>query len=138
MDFKKLSDLATLFRVSQFYAHQAHNLTYGTSFFSDHAFFGDLYSVYESAYDSLIERIIGLGGKPDIQQIARTAVDKFASQTDSTPDKFYKRVGATEVEIRKLSEAAIEGQSEGTKNFLQGLCDESEQRSYKILQRIKS
>ena len=56
-----MHDLAIILRSAQLYAHNAHNMTKGKTFFSDHKFFGQLYPVYEEAYDSIVERMIGLG-----------------------------------------------------------------------------
>jgi len=133
-----LSSLASLYRLSQLYAHMAHNLTGGETFFQDHSFFGDLYGTYEDAYDGIIERMIGIGQTPDIVGITKKACEFLADHSsDKTAEVFYSKLSATEIQIRGLIDNVLKGQSQGTTNFLQGLADESEVRSFKISQRLK-
>lgn len=134
----KLCTLASFYRAAQLYAHMAHNVTYGPTFYQDHAAFGDLYNTYEDAYDALIERAMGLGGKPNFKDITQKACEMFCFGSDDSECKvMFTRLCATEGEIREFIDKALEGASEGTKNFLQGLADESEQRTYKLKQRLK-
>lgn len=133
-----LHGLATAYRAAQFYAHFCHHACHGPTFMQDHSFFGELYSAYESAYDDLMERSIGLGGSPNYASITKDAADTFAGYAgDTKVQDMYQTVHDTELEIRHLIDSSLEGQSQGTTNFLQGLADESEQRTYKLAQRLK-
>ena len=131
-----MDSLATLYRAAQFVAHRAHHLCAGATFFQDHEFFGELYSVYEDAYDSLIERMIGLGQSPGINEITLDAARAAASHNATEVDRMFSMILNVErsfcTEITKIQGK----QTPGTQNLLQGLADESEARQYKIRQRV--
>lgn len=129
--------LATLYRAAQLYAHNAHNLAHGPTFFEDHEFLGELYGTYESAYDDLIERLIGLGSPPDLLSIQTEAVNVLNSW-GPCPDQQQCFAKLLELEGRFVAEIErIEDEySAGTQNLLEGLADESEKRAYKLKQRL--
>lgn len=128
-----MKDLATLFRSLQLYAHIEHNETQGQTFFSDHEFLGELYGTYEAAYDSLIERMIGLNLKPDLFSIQSEACALL--QTMKGKDCF-KTLLDGERKVQTEIEALISaGASQGTINLLADLADQSEARAYKLQQR---
>ena len=134
-----MNELAVLFRTAQLFAHNCHNLTKGVTFFSDHSFFGDAYAAYESAYDSVVERMIGMDAEIHLGSITSVAGDNAGKMT-----LMGEEVGsmfATLLEAEKSICVAIKtyaaGASDGTQNLLQGLADESEIRQYKIKQRIR-
>lgn len=133
-----MHNLATLFRAAQLTAHDKHNTVYGATFFEDHEYLGGLYGTYESAYDSVIERIIGLGEKPDISGGNIQAADLAKWLCDLEDNDNWPRIFLEiESRIQKEVDACCKGASSGTLNFLQGLADESEQRVYKLGQRAK-
>lgn len=133
-----MHNLATLFRAAQLTAHEKHNTVQGPSFFEDHEYLGDLYGTYESAYDGVIERMIGLGEKCDISGGNITAADLAKWFCDLEPlDKWPNIFLEIETRVQKEVDACCKGASSGTLNFLQGLADESEQRVYKLKQRAK-
>lgn len=133
-------ELATTLRAAQFAAHTWHNRVAGRTFMQDHEFLSGLYEAYEEAYDSVVERLIGLGKTPDIPAItfdAATLHSKIMAIKKDWPEVFLE----VERAIRHDADAVLAGKprpSNGTQNFLQGLCDESEQRTYKLGQRAKS
>jgi DNA-binding ferritin-like protein len=113
-------------------------LVYGSTFFSDHEFLGELYPVYESAYDGVIERMIGLGSSPDLAIIQAEAVDRLKKQPQKAAcEVYFQHIGAMELELCDMVEQMKSGVSEGTRQMLGTLADESEARQYKIIQRIK-
>jgi len=133
-----LSTLATLFRAMQLVAHAAHNLVKGPTFFSDHEYLGELYPAYEEAYDSLIERSIGLKMPINIQQITTEACRIFG-QSKITGDAKADLTIIDRLEVMTRKEIAVQmkaNPSDGVQNLLQGLADDSEARSYKIGQRV--
>lgn len=133
-----MDKIAILLRMAQLFAHNAHNLISGSSFFADHTFLGDLYPAYEDAYDSVVERMIGSRMNPDLLGIQVQAIERLkVKPTDMKSPEVFKEVLKIEIELRKLIDMAQPGLSEGTKQRLGNLADESEQRQYKILQRIK-
>lgn len=129
--------LASIYRAAQLYAHFAHNTVKGPNFFADHEFLGELYSVYETAYDAIIEREIGLGKEVSISDITKNAYHLFASVAkDADTQTFFKRLLATEKQICIQIAKDMSGKSDGTQNLLQGLADDAEKRQYQLKQRI--
>jgi len=133
-----MNDLAILFRTAQLYAHNAHNLASGETFFQDHKFLGKLYPVYEEAYDSIVERIIGLGESIDLPAITKKAAAAVSEVHDEEESyECFTSLLELEQAICLLIENTIQDCTCGTQNLLQGLADESEMRQYKLGQRIK-
>jgi DNA-binding ferritin-like protein len=133
---------AVLLRGGQLYAHHCHNNVKGLTFSQDHDFFGDLYPAYEAAYDGCVERYIGLTGKPaDTIQLGCDALDLVGDLPKDCGENnhaFYQGVLHVEVALCKYIESCIKApMSEGTKQMLGNLADESEVRQYKIKQRLK-
>lgn len=129
--------LASIYRAAQLYAHYAHNTVKGPTFFADHEFLGELYPVYEAAYDSIIEREIGSGENISIPEITKNACNLFATVAkDADAQTFFKRLLATEKHICSQIAKDMKGKSDGTQNLLQGLADDSEKRQYALKQRI--
>lgn len=135
-----MDKLATTFRTAQLVAHNFHNLTRGVAFFADHEFFGELYGEYEGAYDSVVERDIGLGEEGfDIGLITREAGEKASSYdpSDMAADEMCAVLLGMERIIQSEAAEASKGASIGTQNLLADLADKSEMRVYKLRQRIK-
>lgn len=133
-----MHDLAILFRAAQFVAHERHQLISGPSFVADHEFLGELYAAYEAAYDATVERMIGLQQPVDPASITldgATLASQFSSNHDV--NVWPSSLQTVELRLRRQIDAALKdkGVSAGTANFLQGLADESEARSYKLLRR---
>ncbi len=132
-----MEKLAADFRFMQLYAHNSHNLVKGKTFFEDHSFLGDLYKTYESAYDSIIERMMGLGLKPDLNKINKISFHTLeAINLSENPEEIFKAILAYEKYICKTIEKMVQDYSEGTKQMLGTLADESEMRQYKLNQRV--
>jgi DNA-binding ferritin-like protein len=121
----------------QFYAHNAHNLCQGDTFFADHEELGDLYGVYEGLYDSVIERMIGLGQSVDLVKIQVEAAKMLDSEAE--PKAFssaFSGLLTCEHDLCKVISDANEGASLGTQDLLQAMCNEAEVRQYKFKQRL--
>lgn len=134
-----MDKLAQTFRTAQLVAHNFHNLTKGVSFFADHEFFGDLYGTYEEAYDSIVERDIGLGEAIDLCAInaaAGTACGNYDG-SDMAADEMCAVLLGLERQIQAECAQFTKGASIGTANLLADLADKSEMRVYKLRQRIK-
>lgn len=129
--------LAELYRAAQFYAHMAHNLASGPTFFSDHEFLGELYETYEKAYDDVVERMIGLGDNPNIPAITIAAAMEGKDHREQTTDQCFSYLSLMEREICDEISKIVADTSDGTQNLLQGLADESEKRQFLIGQRLK-
>jgi hypothetical protein len=129
--------LATQLRYMQFYAHNAHNLCQGDTFFADHEELGDLYGVYEGLYDSVIERMIGLGQSVDLVKIQVEAAKMLDSEAEPTAfSSAFSGLLTCENDLCKVISDANEGASLGTQDLLQAMCNESEVRQYKFKQRL--
>ena len=97
-----LDPIAIRLRASQFIAHNAHHLASGPTFFTDHKFFGKAYPAYEAAYDSIVERMIGLGEKPDLTDITTKAARELYEYQDTTPIECYESLLEGERELLDL------------------------------------
>lgn len=125
-------------RALDFLAHRAHNVTKGPTFFEDHEFLGELYPAYETAYDDLVERIIGT----DTESLSICKVNKAAAEMSSVapnetkPDAFFRIILKGEKDLCALIEKSIKEQTQGTQNMLAQLADDAERRIYKLKQRL--
>lgn len=140
-----MKDLAILLRSINLYAHSAHNLCARVVFFQDHEFFNEIYTVADSAYDDVIERMIGLQGEGSVPSLSEQleAIHQIVSQL---PEKGVKENAVyfqVLLEKQKLVCSKIEelcsqgGLPQGTIQMLGNIADKSEQIQYKIQQRIK-
>lgn len=132
-----MTKLATHLRYMQFYAHNAHNMCQGDTFYSDHEELGDLYGVYTGLYDSVVERMIGLGKPIDLVKVQVDAAKMLDSEAE--PKAFsaaFAGLLTCEQDLCKLISEANEGASLGTQNLVQGIADDSEVRQYKLQQRL--
>lgn len=134
-----MNELAVLFRTAQLFAHNCHNLTKGVTFFSDHSFFGDAYAAYESAYDAVIERMIGLDMSVNLGTVTAVAGEKAGKMTLPGMDavRMFSAILELEKEICVAVKTYAASTTDGTQNLIQGLADESEIRQYKLKQRIR-
>ncbi|MFY8062356.1 MAG: ferritin-like domain-containing protein [Usitatibacteraceae bacterium] len=130
-----MNDLAALLRAMQLYAHAAHNLAKGKTFFEDHEAFAAFYGAYAAEYDDVIERIIGIEGDADIAAITKAACDVINENPESS-EKAYSVLLASEKRLCKLVDQHNKSASLGTQNLLQGIADKSEMRQYKIKRRL--
>jgi len=129
-------ELAILFRALNLYAHFAHNMTKGLTFFQDHAFFGELYETADDFYDQLIERIIGTSN----ETISLSEIDSKANALISKGnDNYYGTIKAVlEKSLSDIEKLCRYGKfSVGTLNLLQGQADQIEVILYKIKQKMK-
>lgn len=128
-------NLASLLRYLQLYSHMAHNLLGGETFFQDHEFFGELYPAYEADYDSVVERMIGLGEEIDLAKIQKAATQDL--KAPKTCKEALEEILSCEEDLCKALEDLAKDASLGTNNLLAALADESEARQYKLKQRLK-
>lgn len=133
-----MRDVAILLRAMQIYTHNCHNMTKGSNFFADHEYLGALYPVYETTYDSVVERVIGLGFDPDLAQVTLEAANIVAS-SPASDEGCFQVILMLEQELRVKCEEYVKTTllSEGTKQMLGDICDKSEARQYQLRQRIK-
>lgn len=136
-----MREIIILLRTMQLYAHNAHNLSRGSLFFQDHEFLGDLYPEYEKHYDSVVERMIGLGQQIDLLEVQVMAVEQLRSLPSMSQEnkEMFMLILDMESSLCSLIDAIIQGSnpSEGTRQMLGDICDKSEARQYKLNQRIR-
>lgn len=133
-----MQDLAIILRAAQLAAHALHHTVKGPSFFEDHEFLGELYGTYEGLYDDTIEKMIGLRKSVDMNRIITDAASTAVHMLRRSPNvaRWYETILAIEESIRIEIAALLEvGQSNGVQNFLQGIADASEKRTYLLRQR---
>jgi len=129
--------LAEHYRAAQFFAHNAHNLTKGATFFEDHEFLGELYGAYEAAYDTLVERAVLLEMNPDPRTITKAAADRVAKLPLSLGATAFNAILDMEDDICAAITAMMKTDlPQGTLNLLQGLADESEKRQFLMERRV--
>lgn len=132
-----MTKVAILLRFAQFYAHIAHNLVSGYTFFEDHEFFGTLYKDYESAYDSVVERMIGLGEKVDLFKLQPQACEMLGKVKFTNTKQAIQELLKIEKALVSTVETEIKGKSQGTIQLLGDIANFSEMRQYKMNQKIK-
>jgi DNA-binding ferritin-like protein len=132
-----MHNTAIILRALQLYAHNAHNLAKGKTFLQDHEYLGELYSAYEGEYDSLVERMIGIGEEPDLNEITKEAADAATANEFKDDDNAFSVLLVTEKELCSSIEKDITDASNGTQNLLQTIADNSEMRQYKLKRRLK-
>lgn len=128
-------NIATLLRCLQFYAHVAHNLLGGDTFFQDHAFLGELYASYEAEYDSVIERLIGTGKPVDLIKLHNDAAQAIVEP--QSYKECFQELLSCEKKLCEMIENEAPKSSQGTMQLLGGIADASEIRQYKLKQRMK-
>lgn len=134
----RMEQIAIAFRAAQLVAHAFHNLVQGPAFLEHHEHLGELYAAYEEAYDSIVERIIGTGGSPDIAEITEKAASAAASMIrQHKPKQWAQALLDLEARVSDLIEDGFQEHSLGAQNLLQDLADHSEARSYKLGQIAK-
>ena len=134
-----LDQLIIILRAAQLYTHNAHNLIKGPVFFEDHEFLGDLYPKYETTYDLVVERMIGLNIPINLTETQVGAVQVLQRlNISSDPNMIFSSIIQLEKMINQKSEqcSKLPEYSEGTRQMLGNICDESEQRQYKLKQRV--
>jgi len=129
-----ITELAALFRGLQLYAHNAHNLTSGPSFFEDHEFLGELYGAYEAAYDRLVELMIGEGVALNLSDVQQSAMAFLQGMSNSD---FFAELQDREQQIQhEINEIASTVSDQGILQTIGTLAEQSKVRSYKFGQRI--
>lgn len=144
-----MEKVATVLRFLQFYSHLGHNLVKGDTFFEDHDFLGGLYPVYEAAYDSVVERMIGLGLNPNFDNIHKTASDMLAKAAWRDTKQGLAFILTTEKTLTNLIEKEVTPNpmthphggekplTQGTIQLLGDIANASEVRQYKLGQKLK-
>jgi len=136
-----MKNLLIFLRLKQLFAHNCHNFVSKETFFQDHEFFGDLYSQAEGWYDSLIERMIGLGlqvDPVDIQVIAVNLLRDLNYKTIENKSCFQITLSIQQKILNEIENLCkSKGISQGTLQLLGGIADLEEINNYKIKQRLK-
>lgn len=136
-----MNELAIQLRLMQLYTHNCHNLVARMVFMQDHEMLGDLYSKYEEIYDGIIERMIGLGLPVNLNQVQILAVQQLQQLPNEVKEnkQCFQLILQMEKQLCAKIESLIQQVklSEGTRQMLGNICDESESRQYKLGQRVK-
>lgn len=129
--------VATQLFCLRLFAHRAHHDTQGETFFSDHKQFGKFYETYDREYDSVVERMIGLGSKCDLAKLNENGAKLAAVHpNEHDPKKLYTILLSGEKALCRCCTECMDKASEGTKNLLAQICDNSEQRQFLMKKRL--
>jgi DNA-binding ferritin-like protein len=136
-------ELICTLRASQLFLHHAHLLAKGSLFIQDHEFLSELYPELEGHFDSVSERLIGLGGEKQLDlQIVMSKVNEKLASCPSVGVSENKAFFQKQMEFEKIICSEVEklcatNLPQGTKQMLGDIADKSEIRQYKIGRRIK-
>lgn len=130
---------AEILRTLQLVAQNYHNLASGKTFLADHSFLGEVYDAAADAYDSVIERCIGLHdyGQQELNEITKLACNNSCQLPYSGLEQALHTISSIEKLLCDAAASDMKGASEGTKNLLAQLADDSEVRQYKLKQRLQ-
>lgn len=137
---ESVTQLAAYLRGMQLYYHHVHHHVSGTSFFGDHDFAADSYAAAETAFDSVVERIIGEYGCETLDLIplmnrAMTYLKKVPG-TEATPVELLHYALRMEVSLQVLTEKLCVGGDEADKQLFSTIGDISKVRIYKLKRRL--
>lgn len=136
-----MKELAIYMRFMQLFAHNCHNFVSKQTFFSDHEFLGELYGQAEGFYDSLVERMIGIGEEfdPVNAQVMAANYLKQVNYPLSENQECFKAALEIEKEILgEIEKLCKSGRySQGTIQLLGDMADKIEVNVYKLKQRLK-
>lgn len=122
--------------------HHYHNVVARVAFGADHELFNEWYNDLSEDYDSVAERLVGL---TDSSQLNLHAIlDGVSAKCKQYPQDakenaiLFQAGLQLESELKQQIDALIKtgGVSEGTKNLLAQIADDSESRVYKIKRRL--
>ena len=135
-------ELICTLRASQLFLHHAHLLAKGSLFIQDHEFLGELYGQLEDEFDSVCERLIGLGGEEhlNLSIVMMKVTDKLKSVPSIVSENkvyFQKQLEFEKSICSQIEELAASGVSEGTLQLIGDIANNSEKRQYKIGRRVK-
>lgn len=135
--------IAIQLRAMQLAMHNAHHFCSRVVFLQDHEFFAEVYSFAEDSYDSVIERMIGLGKESELNM--GLVIDQVASLVKAAPvqakenKEYYlhllKMIQSCKSQIEQACK--VPGTSQGTIQMLGNIADKFEVFEYKIKQRTK-
>lgn len=130
--------VAVVLRTAQLWAHNAHNVVRGPSFFSDHAFLGDAYAAYEKAYDDVVERALGTGESVSLAEVTEAACEALERYgvPDGDAEDIFRNLLVLEGELCSAVDSAMKGASNGTQDLLQAIFSAAEVRTYLLKQRL--
>lgn len=138
-----MKELLIHLRVLGMFSQHAHNLAKGPLFLQDHCFLGEIYEAANSDYDSVAERIVGTLGAEylDLHEISKKAFQglfKLPANELKENKEFFEIILKQEQMTCELVESEVKNEdcSEGTKQLIGEIANQSEVRQYKIQQRL--
>ena len=134
-----LHNVAIVLRTLQLYGQNAHNLTKGRSFFSDHEALSDFYVEAAESYDMVIERILGTEEKCDLVLIHEKTVATMKKLPHYVEDQkgMFNALLSLEKELCSMVNSMDKSKlSEGTVQLVGEIANRSEARQYLIKRRL--
>lgn len=128
-------------RILQLYYHYCHNLVTGPTFNQDHASFGEYYEQLEDNYDTIIEYMISILGNSSlntktVNQVIMEKLSNYNIESMSAEEMFEEGLKLEE-EFQDALEVLDEEACPGLKNAIGAMAEISDNRKYKIQQRLK-
>lgn len=136
---ENMKELAIILKALNIFAHNSHNLVSRVVFNQDHEFLAEIYEAADTNYDDVVERMIGLGMTPDLNEINMLACQKAVS-IPLGQDNFSKLQACLELEkatCQIIEQLVRTNQvTVGTEQMIGNIADKSEVRQYKLKQRM--
>ena len=137
-----MRQLVILLKAMQLYYHQSHNIVAGPQFFADHEMLGDLYNQTETWYDDVVERYIGMDNtvaKVDLVEVLEEVVVILKEYPMNAEAELLLSQGLEmEKSLCEMIESLCPNVSEGTRQLIGSIADQSEVRQYKLQRRLLS
>lgn len=138
-----LETLVALTRAMNLFYHNCHNVVYGPQFASDHQMFGEFYVALDADYDQLAERCVGVFGRQclDLNAIlekVETILEDLTKPHTSSVDDMLASAVKAEHELLTICNFTCKapGVTSGIEQLVGTIAEQSEIRSYKLMQRI--
>lgn len=134
--------LIILLRTMHLYYHQVHHVVGGPNFFADHAFLDGVYNKTNSWYDSVVERFVGQDNdtnKLDLNHIIYEVSELLSEYPiNSDPEHLLSQGLTMEKSLCEMIALVSPNVSEGTKQLIGDIANESEVRQYLLQRRLLS
>ena len=134
--------LLILVRTMHLFYQNAHHHVGGPNFFADHEAFNSFYEDLAKLYDEVAERAIGVFGDHEVNiyditsGIAETFKHLPPFMENDNRNFFISSMGLEKELCSMCSDIRNKVDDIGLHNFLEGICDDSQVRQYKIGRRL--
>lgn len=139
-----LGKIAAYIRAMELYYQMAHNVVKGALFISDHGLLGEFYTQLGGNYDAVAERAVNIEGDaavdilPQLKDIFQHLKVKPGINVKENKEYFIAGLECEKMLCQMIDQVCKDpSTSEGTRQLIGDIADQSEIRQYKINRRIK-